>query len=467
MLAMTLKQTRGDMRIATGVLCALGAIIAAALSGSSDQGAALALTAAQTLGLVLLFRLGYSERRRWATPTCITAAAWSALFLIPAWVYAIDPSRLAFVKHPAPGIALTDLSLFALIAGLVLARPPQGAEPERRLIAVERTALERRWIIGWTVLGLLCLVAFFASAGGPVYYLRHLNNSASLTAGLFYLVWGTLALKFLVLTGTVRNWAEGRGVSRRLLGAWLGVLIVLGATGNRSFIAIALVEAVVAFSLVRRPLPTGRLAIWTVVGVFVLVFGLGTIKRYQSYSSANPHPVSFGSYVIHRAPREAIQAYVGNYVDTQELISLARAVVPRYAHYEHGLVLLELLLKPIPHQLRPVLHRQAAIRQTFYPTQGSSYAIPLPAIAYLQFGIPGIVFAFLLVGAALARVDHALCAERRSLSTLLTLIAAATMIPFVLRSGLPDGLTVAVIEVLGVFAVARLSRTRSGVAEPA
>lgn len=453
--------TRSREAAVTAGLCALGAVIAAALGRTAGEGAAVILAATQTLGLSLLFRVGYRRQRRWASATCITAAAWAALFLIPAWVYAIDSSQLAFVKNPAPGIALTNLSLFALIAGLLLARPAASLEPERRLITVDQTGVDRRWIIGWTVLGLLSLMAFFAGAGGPIYYLQHLNQSASLTAGLFYFVWGTLVLNFLVLTLTVRSWASGRPMSRRLIAAWLGVLIVLGATGNRAFIAIALVEAVVAFSLVCRPLRTGRIALWTVVGAFVLVFGLGTVKRYESYSSVPVHHQSFGSYAINTAPRQAIQAYVSNYVDTQQLISLARAVVPRYAHFERGVVLLALLVKPIPRVLRPVIHRQAVIKQVFYPPFGDRYAIPLQAIAYLQFGIPGVIFAFLVAGAALAWIDHALAAERLSLTALVTLVTAATMVPFVLRTGVPDGLAVAVVEVIGVFAVARISRLRS------
>jgi hypothetical protein len=446
--------------VITASLCAAGAVIAAALDGSAGQVAALTLAATQTLGLVLLFRLGYGRQRRWATTTCLTAAAWAALFLIPAWVYAVDPSQLAFVTNPVPGIALTNLSLFALITGLVLARPAGSAEPSARLITIDQTGLDRRWIVGWTVLGVLSLIALFAAAGGPIYYLQHLNQDASLTAGLFYLIWGMLALNFVVLALTVHKWASGEPMSRRLLLSWLAVLIVLGATGNRAFIAIALVEALVAFSLVRRPLRTGRIALWTTVGAVVLVFGLGTVKRYQTYRTDTRHPESLGSYVLNTAPHQVVAAYVGNYVDTQELISLARAIVPRYAHYERGVVLLTLLTKPIPRPLRPLIHRQAVINRIFYPTSSSSYAIPLQAIAYLQFGIPGVIFAFLLVGAVLARIDHALTAERLSLAAVLTLVTTATMIPFVLRSGVPVGVTVAIVEILGVFVVARLSRLR-------
>lgn len=444
--------------LVTALLCAAAAGLAAALCGSSTHGAAVALAAAQTIGVGLLFALGYGERRRWASATCVTAVAWGALFLIPSWVYAIDPGQLEFVRHPAPGIAITDISLFALLGGLLAVRPRRPTEPAEPLIVVDRIGLDSRRLTGWAVLGVLSLIAFFAKAGGPVYYLHHLNASATLTAGLFYFVWGTFALKYLVLLLTVREWADGRPISRRLLAAWVAVLVVLGATGNRSFIAIALVEAVIAFSLVRRPVGTRRLAAGTLIGAVVLVFGIGTVKRYENYKTVPGHHQSFGHYVVHTAPGEVVQAYVSNYVDTQELISLARAVVPRYAHYEHGVALLALLVKPIPHSLRPGIHHQPAIQRVFYPLKTSSYAIPLAAIAYMQFGIPGVVVAFLLLGAGLAGLDGVLARGRLSLSGLLTAVAAATMIPFLLRSGVPDGATLALVEVIGILAVARLSR---------
>ena len=77
-------------------------------------------------------------------------------------------------------------------------------------------------------------------------------------------------------------------------------------------------------------------------------------------------------------------------------------------------------------------------------------------VAYLQFELPGVIVAFLLVGAAAAEIDHRLLSRAHyRLSTLLLLVALATAMSMLLRNAAAPATADTIVEVVGIWAVAR------------
>jgi hypothetical protein len=424
---------------------------------SSDRGLAFALVAAQTAGLAWLARLGWARGGRWASATFVTAMAWAPLLLVPSWVYAIDPGLLETTTAPAQPLALVDLSLFALIGGVLIVRASGRATlPAAPIEISDAHSQSTRALIAWGVFGLACLVALMALNGGPVAYVTHQDKSTQLNRGLFYLIWGVLFLRFAPLAAVASRWARGLSAGWPLLAylvAGCGIVVV---TGSRAFIAVAAVQALLVFALLRRmPRLRSVLPAALLVGV-LLVFGLGAFKRFQAYNRLHPtHQRSFPNYVAEVAPREALGAYVNNYADNVSLIGLARRIVPTAASYEYGKGMLRLLLKPIPSPLRPRVSEAPAIRSAFDPPGGFAYAVPLQATAYIELGLPGIVLAFLLVGALLAALDRRLARRRqRNLASFLVLVTVTVQVPVLLRAGVPNGLVFLLIDAIGMWVAA-------------
>jgi phosphatidylglycerophosphate synthase len=432
-------------------VAALGFVIA-----SGERGLAFALVAAQTCGVGWLAQLGYARGGHWVSATFVTAAAWTPMFLVPSWVYVVDPSLLA-TNSPAQVVALVDLSLFALLAGVLLVRARRGTPvPAPSLEVAEVAEPSRGALIAWAIVGLACLVALMALNGGPIAYVTHQDTSGNLNRGLTYLVWGVLFLRYAPLAAVASRWARGAPATRPMFAALIAGCGIVVVTGARAFIAVAAVQVLLVFALLRR-MPRLRSVLGPAVLIgLLLVFGLGGVKRFQAYGHTHPgEQRGFASYMVDVAPREALGAYVNNYVDGVSLIGLARRVVPAQADYEYGKVIVRILLKPLPSPLRPDVSEPAAIRQAFYPAGGGAYAIPLQATAYLEFGLPGIAVAFLAIGALLATVDGRLARQRhRSLGTLLALVTLAVQIPILLRSSLPNGLAFLLIDVIGVWIAA-------------
>jgi hypothetical protein len=83
----------------------------------------------------------------------------------------------------------------------------------------------------------------------------------------------------------------------------------------------------------------------------------------------------------------------------------------------------------------------------------------LQLVSYLQFLYPGVVVAFLILGAATAKLEQTLAAPSapRRPSTLLLLVALTVQIPAILRSASAAAIALTMIQVLGLWAVARTS----------
>jgi hypothetical protein len=416
--------------------------------------AAVLLTLLQAGGLAAWLWLGTRLGRGWATANAATGAAWALLFLVPCAVYTVAPHYLAGYDV-ASALAVVDVSLLAMLAGYRLGL---GAGPLRArgpLVAVWRTPVLPRRAAGWFVVGLIALGVLMAHAGGPRAYLSRLDQTAGLNAGLFYVVAVALALRFGPSAIATLRWAGGAPLGRAgiaTVAAGLGLLLL---TGARAFMAVGLAQLLLTFALVRRRPSLRRLAPVALVAGLVLVFGVGAVKRHQSYNAQHPGaPLSLAAYLWHVAPGTTVDAYVNNYVDTVRLVAMAHRVVPAQAPFEGARPLEMLLLKPIPSGLRPAVARDPQIRRGFVPAGGFTYAEPLQVTAYLAGGPAAVVVAFVLVGVGLSRLDRWLTRDRpRHPAALAAAVAAAVQVPVLLRSGLPDGAAFFGVEVLGMAAV--------------
>jgi hypothetical protein len=450
----------GDGRVASagGVALAATALVTAAAAAAlavpgHGRLSAVVLSAAQTIGVLWLLRLGSAGPRGWATATFVTGATWVALFLVPCWAYSLDPGLLPTSRAPEQPVGITTLSLFALIAGLLLVRLRREQPAPDPVVSLEPTPVSTRAVVLWAVFGLACLGLLMLLNGGPIAYVSNLHKSAQLNGGLLYLIWVALFLRFAPLAAIAARWSAGRPAGLPLIAAFLGGSLVILVTGARGFLAVAVLQALLLFALVRRPIPLRRLVLPTIALFVVIVFGIGSLKRYQAYSDTHPGTkMTLPTYLVDVAPREAIRVYVDNYVSGVATIGAARRIVPAHAGYEYGKAILRLGAKVIPRSLRPSLEPAAAVKRELEPGGGYVFAIPLQATAYLQFGLAGVIGAFAMVGALLAAIDRRLeRSSAMSLALFLPLMTLAVQVPLLLRSGVPAGAVFLLMDVVGMW----------------
>jgi hypothetical protein len=440
----------------TFALSAVAVAVAAGLLGSAvgGTGGAVVLVLLQVLGLGLWLWLGSAIGRGWATATFVVGAAWALLFLVPSAVYAVSPRYLPGLNATG-AIAVVDTALFALLAGAVLSERGRPRRAPLRVVRVRATPIVRGAAVVWFALGLLGLVGLMLHAGGPAAYVSNLDQTAGLNSGLFYVVWLALAVRFAPSAVAFLHWSRGERLGRVTIACVVIGIGLLLLTGARSFIAVGAAQLLLASALLRGGPSLRRIAPAAVIGGLLLVFGLGTIKRHQSYNAQHPDaPLSLATYAVDVAPATAVDAYVNNYVDTVRLVAIARAVVPSMAPYETVRPLELLALKPLPSGIRPDVPRDPAITRVFEPGGGSAYAEPLQVTAFLAGGPIAVAFAFALLGFAIARLDRWLAAPvERSPAVAAGAIALCVQIPVMIRSGLPNGFAFLAVEVLGTAAV--------------
>ena len=437
---------------ALAVPLAVAAVWLGAAEGGT--GAVVVLVLLQALGLAWWFRAGLRIGRGWATANFVLGTAWVALFLIPSLVYAVAPSYLESFD-PMDAVAVVNVSLFALLIGYAADQWRRPVRADGPLLAV-RTADVRPWrAAGWFGVGLLGLGVLMLNAGGPREYLSKLGETAGLNAGLFYVIWLVLALRFAPTAVAFVRWSRGTGAGRAALAGFAVAIVLLSLTGARAFVAIGAAQLLLSYALVKRRPSLRRVAPVAILAGLLLVFGLGTVKRHQTYNTQNPQAqLSLLEYAVDVAPSDAVDAYVNNYVDTVRLVALADAVVPDSAGYEGFRPLVQLLLKPIPSQLRPDVERDPVISQTFDPEGPFAYAEPLQVSIFLAGGPIAVGLVCFLLGFGVSRLDRWLAAPRvRSPATAAAAIAAVVQIPILIRSGIPNGAAFFGIEVLGTAAV--------------
>jgi hypothetical protein len=440
-----------------------GAGAAVLTATGQDRGATYLLAVLQTVLVAWLVVLSWSAERTWARVGVITAAAWIPTFLISSWIYAVNPSLLD-VGGARGAIATVDLSLVCLIAGYASVRGRRvreagvaAARPPTPYVEVRAATLRRRWVIAWVAAGCIGFGVIFAVTGGPINFIANVSNEGSLTRGRTYFVATALALMFIAQVAACARWARGEALPGRLI-LGLGVAFALTATlGSRELIAVALAELTLYYALVRRRFSLRAGLPLMLAGALALVVGVGMVKRYGNYVKTHPGTrIGRLEFLVTTGPGDFLSSYASNSADGVRLTALGERTVPRFAPPEYGREALRLLLQPLPSGIRPTVSTAPAIEAAIYPSSTDSYAQPLQLVSYLQFVYPGVVVAFLIVGAAMAALERRLASVRDCRpSTLVLLVALTVQVPAVLRSASAGGVAVALIGVVGLWAVAR------------
>jgi hypothetical protein len=299
---------------------------------------------------------------------------------------------------------------------------------------------------------LVSLAAFVAKVGGPLAYLRNLNNSAATTYGLTYLIWGMSFAKYGALAHLGESWADGRRPPLVTVGAAAVSLALLTFIGSRLLLLVALLQILLLYAALR---PVSRrfkvaLAGFAIIGAIVFV-GLGELRRWESLG----HGRSFGTYLAETALPQLPRTYVNNYADAVRLSVIARRVVPSQAGYEHGKEFLRVLLQPLPSGIRPKVPTARALTAAFTSGKRNGNALPVPVEGYLQFGVAGAIGLSLLLGVGVGLADR-IGAAARDVGWLAATVAASTGAVIVMRGSLAQGVALATIEVVGFFAAHRL-----------
>ncbi len=427
-----------------------------------------ALATVQTVLLALLVAVGWSSAREWAGAGVVAAGTWLLIFLIPSWILTADPSLLT-VGSLEGALASVDLSLVCFIAGYgavrwltdrgARARDDRQSRPspahQRRWV----TSLDGRWLAAWVVFGVLGFAALFATTGGPIHFIRNLAAEGAMTRGKTYFIFAGMALVWVPQTVICARWWNGRGAGPGPSVALIAALGLTATLGARELLAVPLIELGMFYWTVRRRI-SGRSAVALIaVAVFVIVFVVGMVKRYSNYVVQHPGTrVTRLEFMFNQGPSDFAHSYAINTADGIVLIALGEHVVPSQAPPELGKELLRLVLQVIPSSVRPRIGAAPAIASAIYPSRVFVYAQPLALVAYLQFELPGLIVAFLVAGAGAAALDRELLAwGARRFSTLMLLLALGTAVSMLLRNAAAPAAADAIVEVAGIWAVARTS----------
>ncbi len=427
------------------------------------------LAAVQTALVAVLIAVSWSPERTWARAGVVAGGAWTLIFLIPSWILATDPSLLTIGSRNG-AIATVDLSLFCFIVGYSGRSYAQRRNRRFRgrldrgkrlpqLATGRHSTLDPRWLTAWLVLGALGFAVFFAATGGPIHFLKNLSDEGAMTRGRTYFIFAGMALVWVPQTVICARWLNGSSAGWPMTVGLAAALVLTATIGARELLAVPLIELGLFYWTVRRRISGKSAAVAIVLAVFVIVFVVGMVKRYGNYVAEHPTThVSRLDFMFTKGPADFAHSYAINTADGVSLIALGEHVVPSHAHPELGKEFLRLALQVIPSSVRPKLYTAPAIRASIYPSTTDVYAQPMQLVAYLQFELPGVVVAFLLVGAAAAEIDRMLSSRvPYRLSTLLLLVALATAVSMLLRSAAAPATADTIIEVVGIWAVARTS----------
>jgi hypothetical protein len=421
------------------------------------------LALAGQLGMVALFLLRAARgRAAWCSPGAVLVLAWVVLFTVPCIAYAVDPSRLLVPGYGGPSLTLdslqiVNLALAATLLGWTAAtrKPETGSAVVGPPLPLAPVDYRLPRCLAFGTLGVLAAGVVIVHGGGITAYVTHVARSATTNAGLTYLFGLTACLKFAVGMPLLAAWSRGRPAPRlALLGFALAVGGVGVLLGGRGLIVVGFVQFFLLRAWIwRRPRLRTTVAL-ALVSALVLVFGLGALKRYSTYRDQHPgQKLSLGGYLVDHAPGQVLNAYLNNYVDTVRLVAIARVLVPDQAGYEPVYQLLHVALHPIPGPVRPKIERNRRIASVLTPG-GGAYALPLMASAYLGFTVLGVAVASILLGWLTGGLDRLLArARHRGATFAVALVCAATGIPLVMRSGVPEGLAFATLDIVVGVAV--------------
>ena len=436
----------------TGILV-FSAVVTAAGLATEPRTASIAFAVAQTAIVASLILRALRERRGWRGAQFVVAVSLLLLFTVPCWLYALDPTLLDR-GSPARATLIVNIALYGYALGL-LVRAPTGP-PQRGLLTARPAEPRTRGLTIWWLLGCGALATLLLRHGSPLEYLSHLDQSAALNLGAFHLVALAFTMRFSVLAWAAARWSRGEPMPWPVIALAAAGTALIALLGARLFLVVALADFLLLYALLRRPLRLRAVAPYVVIAGIVIVFGAGTVKRYQSYRTTHVQaPVGFVEYATTVAPGEFATAYANNYVDTVRLVATADELVPDRAAYEYARPLLELAVKPLPRPIRPTLERQRLLQETFTPNQDYAYAMPLIATALLAGGVLVVVLASVLIGWLVAVLEARLSRDGLSVAALCTLVVAVVSVPGILRSGVPAGVTLFLVDVVGMWVVAR------------
>ena len=444
--------------VPTGLLLASAGLTAAGLV-AAGQGAALLFAAAQAALLGGLLVRALRRPLGWRSAEFVVAVAWGLLFTVSCWLYAVDGGLLD-QGTPARAALIVNVALYAYVLGLLLRSAP-GAALEGTL-TVAPMEPRPRVLAAWWLLGFAALAVLLLRHGNPLDYLSRLDRTAALNLGAFYLVALAFLIRFASLAWAAGRWSRGEPLEPIAIALAIAGTILIGLTGARLFVVIALVDFLLLYVLLRRPIALRRVAPYALAAGILIVFGVGTIKRYQGYNATHPDArVTFTHYATKQAPPELADAYANNYVDSVRLIAISDRLVPRSADWEGARPLLELAVKPLPRPIRPSIARQPVLKQTFAPSEEYAYAMPLVATSFLAGGILVVVLASLGAGLLVGALDRRMTAASASASTIAVVVVAIVSFPSVLRGGVPAGVTYFLVDVIGMWVVARTGLRRA------
>jgi hypothetical protein len=432
----------------------------ALIAADESRGGVVCLVAAQ---LVLVLWLGvrrWDERLQWARPEVLVAGAWALTFTLPSCIYAADPGLLDVYEDPVKALALVNLSLLFLLGGIELGRAARKPLTRSTRLDVLGTDTSLTAVFVWIVIGLIGLLLVFQGAGGPLEYIRNLDEEGRFTQGRVYFVWMALSMRFATQVLMVAYWAAGRRAPWWTVGLFALTLGLTALLGARLFVATALVEVAVLYVLVRQPVPLRLAAPLVVLVAFALIAIGGAVKRYSNYTADNPGPDKpLPTYLVQDAPGEFADAYANNYADGVRLIAVAIATVPRYDDFERGKLLMRYALQPLPRAVRPEVSRGPALTRVLFPEGPFAHAVPLQATAYIQWGIAAVAIVFILLGAFIAWLDWlVVTAAHATFTSTVCLVATIVAVPSFLRAAEAGSLALVLMEVLGLTLVAWSTR---------
>jgi len=436
-------------------------LVAAALTGSGTRAHAVALALSLASGNAWLLGLGWRQGWGIASASVLLACAFAVLFTLPAFLLVLDPGLYAGgAQDVGEGLELLTVGVFSIITGAmaVRARVPPGGEAARAGAAVI-TPRAPRWTLAGMVIAMsgAALAGFLAATGGPVEHLGNLDRTGATTAGLTYLIWGVLSLKYAAFAIGAEQLAAGRRLRRWDLMLLVLALVFIAAIGARLLLIVALLQfalLVVILSGYRRTVIRALVG-FSLIGALIAV-GLGEFRRWQSLPTQAPFP----AYLVQSGLPNLTSTYVNQYADGVRLAVMTRDLVPEEAPYEHGTGLVRALVHPIPRALRPDVDRPGPVQDAFTSPNGSGNALPLPVEGFMQAGALGVSLLGLALGAAAGIVDVLVRRGRSDVGVLLAAVAGATGLIIVLRGSLAQGVALAVMDIIGFFAVHRIITTR-------
>ena len=378
----------------------------------------------------------------------IFAFAAVGLIGLPARLLTMEPS----LAEPEVDVALSLAFWVAALGAVGLGASLVGRRNSSPVRAVTALAPAARFVVV-TAVSIGGLAIILVSAGGPAQFLGSLDRTGETTAGLTFAVVMVLAAKFAALARLHSRWAGGAaGVTRADIAWLIAALVLIALLGSRLLLLVACSQVAILALLhdkvSRRRLPFACALVLLVVGVGV---GYGELRRWQ----ATPRVVSLVTFLRDEGLPRLPRTIVNQYADAIKLSDTAMRVVPDQVGFEGGRGLLRVIVHPIPSQIRPQVGRADAVDRSFTASATTGNALPVPVEGWLQAGTAGVLFLSALFGVLLGWSDRLARGKHSSAVAFAAACGAASLL-MMFRGSLPQGTTLAALDIAGLYAVHRL-----------